>query len=111
MIHLITTKATPQQIAEMLETLTDYIKTAVDVERGVLAGGGAMHADCEAVLLADGSEQENLWGADWIPASQQVRYESLINIAPRRGNRSMIIQSEAIREKVKAISEALLGGV
>lgn len=110
MIHLITTKATPQQITEMLETLTDYIKTAVDIERGVLAGGGAMHADCEAVLLADGSEQENLWGADWIPASQQVRYESLINIAPRRGNPSMTIQSEAIREKVKTISEQLLGG-
>ncbi len=59
MIYLLKTKATPQQITEMLETLTDYIKTAVDIERGVLAGG-AMHADCEAVLLADGSEQENL---------------------------------------------------
>ncbi len=111
MTYLIKTKATPQQITEMLETLTDYIKTAVDIERGVLAGGGAMHADCEAVLLADGSEQENLWGADWIPASQQVRYESLINIAPRRGNPSMTIQSETIREQVKAISETLLGGV
>jgi hypothetical protein len=111
MIHLIKTKATPQQMTEMLETLTDFVKLAVDIERGVLAGGGAMHADCEAVLLADGSEQENIWGADWIPASQQVRYESLINIAPRRGNFSMTIQSEEIREQVKAISETLLGGV
>ena len=82
MIHLIHEKATPQQITEMLETLTDFIKLAVDIQRGVLAGGGAMHADCEAVLLGDGSEQENIWGADWIPLSQQVRYESLINIAP-----------------------------
>ena len=111
MIHLIHEKATPQQITEMLETLTDFIKLAVDIQRGVLAGGGAMHADCEAVLLGDGSEQENIWGADWIPLSQQVRYESLINIAPHRHNFSMTIQDEAIQRQVKTITEQLLGGV
>ncbi len=111
MIHLIQTKATPQQMTEMLEKLVDFVKLAVDIQRGILAGGGAMHADCEAVLLADGSEQENLWGADWIPTSQQVRYESLINIAPRRNNPSMTIQDAAIREQVKTITEQLLGGV
>ena len=31
---------------------------AVDIERCILAGGGAMHADCEAVLLNDGGKQE-----------------------------------------------------
>ena len=40
---------------EMLEMLETYVKLAVDIERGILAGGGAMHADCEAVLLEDGS--------------------------------------------------------
>ena len=111
MIHLIQTKATPQQMTEMLEKLEDFVKLAVDIQRGILAGGGAMHADCEAVLLTDGSEQENLWGADWIPTSQQVRYESLINIAPRRNNPSMTIQDAAIREQVKIITEQLLGDV
>lgn len=111
MIHLIRTKATPQQMTEMLEKLVDFVKLAVDIQRGILAGGGAMHADCEAVLLADGSEQENIWGADWIPTSQQVRYESLINIAPRRNNPSMTIQDAALRAQVKTITEQLLGGV
>ena len=111
MIHLIQTKATPQQMTEMLETLVDFVKLAVDIQRGILAGGGAMHADCEAVLLADGSEQENIWGADWIPTSQQVRYESLINIAPRRHNFSMTIQDAAICEQVKTITEQLRGGM
>ena len=111
MIHLIQTKATPQQMTEMLEKLEDFVKLAVDIQRGILAGGGVMHADCEAVLLTDGSEQENLWGADWIPTSQQVRYESLINIAPRRNNPSMTIQDAAIRAQVKTITEQLLGGV
>lgn len=47
MIHLLTTKATPEQVREMLQVFGDFIKLAVDVERNVLAGGGALHADCE----------------------------------------------------------------
>ena len=70
-------------MAQMLEALEVYVKVAVDINRGVLAGGGALHADCEAVLLDDGSAQDDIWGADWIPVSQQVRFEALINIRPR----------------------------
>ena len=55
MIHFIRDPATSDQMQEMLEMLETYVKLAVDIERGILAGGGAMHADCEAVLLEDGS--------------------------------------------------------
>ena len=64
MIHLLTSCATAQQLPEMLEELEDYVKLAVDIEQGTAAGGGELHADCEAVLLANGSQQENVWGAD-----------------------------------------------
>jgi len=52
-IHIIREKAAAAQLAEMLEELENYIKLAVDVERGVLAGGGAMHADCASALLGE----------------------------------------------------------
>ena len=71
MIHIIREKASPAQIAEMTEQLENYIKLAVDVHQGVLAGGGALHADCEAALLDAGSSQKDVWGADWIPVTQQ----------------------------------------
>jgi hypothetical protein len=35
-----------------------------------------MHADCEAVLLEDGSQQDDIWGADWDPAAQLVTFEA-----------------------------------
>jgi hypothetical protein len=95
----------------MLDELGAYVKLAVDIRRGSLAGGGALHADCEAVLLGDSSLQEDIWGADWIPATQQVRYEALINIRPRQNNLSMTIQDPAIRDRVDQIVKALLGGV
>ena len=72
MIHLIRTHATTRQIEEMLQALETYIKLAVDIRQGILAGGGELHADCEAVLLENGCKQEDIWGADWIPKTQQL---------------------------------------
>jgi hypothetical protein len=89
---------------EMLEMLDTYVKLAVDINRGILAGGGAMHADCEAALLEDGSQQEFIWGADWNPSSQQVTFEPLINIRPGQNNRSMEIMDPSIREQVAGIA-------
>ncbi|MCT7964565.1 DUF5674 family protein [Laspinema sp. D1] len=111
MIYLIQERGTQEQIEQMLETLDDYIKLAVDIERKILAGGGELHADCEAVLLENGSKQVDIWGADWYPLTQEVGYESLINIRPRQNNRSMDIQDPAIRERVAEIVKNLLGGL
>ncbi|MEK7448330.1 MAG: DUF5674 family protein [Planctomycetota bacterium] len=110
-IHIIQQKATPQEMIEMLNVLGDYIKIAVDIEREILAGGGQLHADCEAELLKDGSQQEDIWGADWVPNIQEVKFESLINIRPNQNNRSMIIQDPKIKKQVEIITRKLLEGV
>ena len=109
MIHIIRNHSTPEQMKDMLQMLQTYVKLAVDIERGILAGGGAMHADCEAVLLDDGSQQKFVWGADWDPAAQQVTFESLINIRPRQNNPSMQILDPEIQNKVAEITIRLLG--
>jgi len=61
MIHIIRQKAMQEQIDEMLEELDPIIKLAVDIQRDILTGGGEMHADCESVLIKDGSHQEDIW--------------------------------------------------
>jgi hypothetical protein len=111
MIHIIRSRATQQQMSDMLQTLGTYIKLAVDIQRGILAGGGAMHADCEAILLEDGSQQEDVWGADWNPAARQVTFESLINIRPRQNNPSIEILDPVIQERVAQVARKLLGDV
>ena len=103
MIHVIVDQATPQQLQDMLEVLRTYIKLAVDVRREVLAGGGEMHADCEAALLDEGSRQEDVWGADWFPESQTVRFQSLINIRPKQGNRTMELTDVPLRQRIESI--------
>jgi Protein of unknown function (DUF5674) len=111
MIHVIRSRATPEQMRQMLEALGIYIKLAVDVERRILAGGGELHADCEQVLWEDGSNQANIWGADWYPLTQTVGYESIINIRARANNRSSEIQDPAIKEQIHQIVQTCLGKV
>jgi hypothetical protein len=111
MIHIIRRRASPKQMKEMLQAIGTYVKLAVDVRHEILAGGGALHADCESVLLEDGSEQSDIWGADWNPVAQEVTFEALINIRPRQGNRKMEIQDPVLREKIERIVRELLEGV
>lgn len=93
----------------MQEALETYIKLAVDIRRGILAGGGIMHADCETVLLEDGSQQDDVWGADWNPGAPEVTFEALINIRPRQNNPSMEILAAETREAVSGVVRDLLG--
>ena len=111
MIHIIRQQATPEQMRDMLETLVSYIKIAVDVELGILAGGGELHVDCEQTLLRLDSQQANIWGADWYPFQQKVGYESIINIRPSANNRSMEIQDMMLRYRIHQIVKSLLGEV
>lgn len=109
-IHIVRTVATPAQLEEMRAAL-GYVKLAVDIRRRILAGGGIMHADCEAVLIEDGSAQADVWGADWDPYEQLVEFESLINIRPAGGNRSLRIEDPELRRLVESIVRERFGSV
>jgi hypothetical protein len=110
MIHILQSQPTPEQINDMLKEYDTMIKIVVDIRQRVLAGGGEMHSDCETVLLDNGSEQDDLWGANWYPDGQRVEFESLINIRPRLGNRNILIQSEELRQKVESVMREIFGG-
>jgi len=107
MIHLLRAPATDQQIREMLEVHETYIKVAVDIQRGALVGGGEFHADCESVLIEEGSRREDVWGADWVAVDQAVRCSALINIRPKV-NPAMDIQDPMVRTAVETIVRKLL---
>jgi hypothetical protein len=111
MILLLAELATKTQVQYMLQEYRTMIKVAVDIRKEVLAGGGEMHSDCEQVLLENGSEQDDVWGANWYPHNQEVEFEALINIRPALGNRGIVIQSEEIRQKVEKVTRNILGGI
>lgn len=90
----------------------DMVKYVVDVEREVAAVGGELHADAEAVLLSGGSRQEDLWGANYYPGmgvDECIEYTSLINIRPSQGNRSMVLEDDDLRVRLRDVTFRLIG--
>ena len=108
MLHIVRKKVSPKQIEEMCVDLDGYIKIVVDVERGILAGGGLRHVEGEQSLLADGSKQSNLWGGgiDW--QTKEINYNSVINLRPAGGNPSREVLSVHVRKQCDAIIKKLL---
>jgi len=102
---------------DVLRTLVDrffedMVKYVVDLDRGVVAVGGELHADAEALLLEDGSRQRDLWGANYYPgrgSDECIEFTSLINIRPAEGNPSMEIQDESVRGRVRELTFEFIG--
>jgi len=91
-----------------VNTFSNLVKAAVDVERELIAVDGELHSDLEALLLEDGSEQKNLWGINLYPQLQGdefIEFDSLINIRPSQGNRSRGVENEEMRKKIISIVE------
>jgi hypothetical protein len=103
----------PRELRRLVDLyFEDMAKYVVDISRGVVAIGGEMHADAEQLLLESGSQQVDLWGANYWPGRGRdgcVEYTSLINIRPAQGNRSMEIQDPAVRERVRELTFSLIG--
>ena len=84
----------------------EFVKAVVDVSRGIMAIGGELHADEEAVLLQDGARQADLWGINLYPAMPLrdfVEFDSMINVRPSRGNRSRGIEDAAVRRLIEDV--------
>ena len=112
-IKIVSARLSSEEIGAFLgHPFPDMIKFVADTRRGMLALGGELHADAEAILLEDGSQQADLWGGNFFPRKpkhQQVDFTSLINIRPSAGNPSMDIRDAAVRAKMLALVEQLLG--
>jgi hypothetical protein len=111
-IEIVKEKISLDEIKKLAqESFGDMVKVVVDIKQGIMAAGGEMHADSEQLLLEQGSKQQDLWGANLYPDSEDehfIEYQSLINIRPRVGNRGMEIADESIRGRVKKVIETLV---
>ena len=112
-IVLVESRLDPAELRRLVMAhFEDMVKYVVDVERGVAAVGGELQADEEVLLLEKGSRQEDLWGANYYPGKGEdgcIEYTSLINIRPAQGNRSMVIEDEDLRSRVRELTFELIG--
>lgn len=103
------TKKTLEEISN--KRFGNMVKAVVDLKRGIMALGGELHADEEAVLLDDGSEQQYLWGINIyhaLPRDQWIEFDSMVNIRPAQGNRSRGVNDEGLRQQIVKIVNRLI---
>jgi len=101
-----------QELSAMAERqFGNLVKAVVDVERDVMAIGGELHADGEALLLEQGSGQEHLWGINLYPAKSAedwIEFDSIINIRPSQKNPSRGIEDPAIQHRIRGVVAKLV---
>ena len=95
------------------EQFGDMVKAVADVERGLMAIGGELHSDEEAMLLDQGSSQQHLWGINLSPdkpLGEWIEFDSMINVRPSQGNRSRNVESQEMRDAIMKIVNRLVQG-
>lgn len=111
-IDIIRTGITREQVKEFAHnTFVDFVKVVVDIERGIMAIGGELHADEETALLEDGSKQSNLWGINLYPdkmGEDFFEFDSMINLRPSQNNRSRGVEDPAIRQQIITVVNKLI---
>lgn len=90
----------------------ELVKAVVDVEQGIMAVGGEMHADEEVALIEqEGSKREHTWGINLYPemvSEEWIEFDSVINLKPSYGNRSRGVDNPEIQKKIRNIIERLV---
>lgn len=90
----------------------DMVKGVVDIKSGIMALGAELHADEEALLLEQGSKQQDLWGINLYPdefgSEDWIEFDSMINIRPSQGNRSRSVEDPKIQRAITSVVNDLV---
>ena len=107
-IKIVKDSISRQELLELArEGFGDLVKAAVDVEQGIMAVGGELHADEETFLMEKlASRRENTWGINIYPEkppADWIEFDSMINLKPAMGNRSRGVENPELREKIRGV--------
>ena len=90
----------------------NMVKAVVDIEKEIIALDAGLHADEEALLIENGSNNSSLWGINLYPefygTDDFVEFDSMINIRPVQGNKTRTVEDSGIREKIVGIVNNLV---
>lgn len=83
------------------------IKAVVDLKRNILAAGAEWHHEARDLLVKDGSDADDLWGARVNIKTGAISYKSQINEG-RVGAENNEIADQEIRSEVETLIHSLL---
>jgi len=108
MLLIVRQKADEDILKMAAEDLDGYVKVVVDIKRKILSAGGKLHVDGEKLLLNDGSKQADLWGGGIDFETNEIDFDSMINLRPGQGNSSREVLDQSVRKEMEIIIRGLL---
>jgi len=83
----------------------NLVKAVVDIRQNIIAVDAELHADEEALLIEQGSEQQDLWGINLYPDMDRngpdfIEFDSMINLRPSQNNRTRGVDDPEIRKRI-----------
>ena len=102
-----------EELEKMAEKMFgNLVKAVIDVEKEIIAIDAELHADEEALLIEQGSEQKNLWGINFYPELKNskdfIEFDSMINLRPSQNNRTRGVDDLDIQKNIKKIIKKLI---
>ena len=111
-MRIIKTKTPITEFEKMAKKMFgNLIKAVVDIDKKIMAVNGELHSDEEALLLENGSKQENLWGINIYPKEKGddwIEFDSMINLRPSLDNLSRGVDNINTRKKIIKIVNQLI---
>ncbi|MCA9371419.1 hypothetical protein KC726_00830 [Candidatus Woesebacteria bacterium] len=108
MIILLSKPATDEDIQNASVHYPNYIKITIDIEKELIAIGGEYHADAEKILLENGGNSDYIWGGGLDLITGEIETNAIVNIKPKRGNRSTELLEEKTRNTFISIAKQFL---
>lgn len=98
-------KISIKELNEMAEKMYgSLVKADVDLVKKIVIVDMEMHADGEAYLIENGSEQKDLWGINLKPdlfgTEDFIEFDSMINMKPSQRNSSRDILDGEVRKQI-----------
>ena len=103
-----------EELGRIAKDMFGYmVKAVVDVEQGIMAVGGQMHADGLTVLMEqENSTREHTWEINIYPEKLEgddwLEFDSMVNLKPWLDNRTRGVENADLRKKIKEIILALI---
>jgi len=111
-MKIVTEKIKLSELQEMAAVMFgNMVKAVVDIKKEIMAVDAELHSDEEALLIKEGSKQDDIWGINIYPellADERIEFDSMINLRPRLSNRTRGIDDPQIRSRIISIVKRLI---
>ena len=111
-MKIVTEKIKLSELQEMAAVMFgNMVKAVVDIKKEIMVVDAELHSDEEALLIKEGSKQDDIWGINIYPellADERIEFDSMINLRPRLSNRTRGIDDPQIRSRIISIVKRLI---